>query len=276
MADETPQAPDGCDTNEAARAIADRLASLGTLVAGVAHEINNPITYVLGNLGDLERLAEAMREYVKASSGEPGDPLAAAAALAKIEQAGGLELLDELVGDVYEGALRIRDLVRDLLNLARPQAVETEPVNVHEILDSTLRMASRQISAVATLEVEYGATRLVVGDRARLAGAFLNLITNAVHACGSSRLDAPSLRVSTRDTGDGVEIDVADTGLGIGPEARERVFTPFYTTKAPGEGTGLGLHISRRIVEEHGGTLDFRDREGGGTIFSVRLPAQPE
>ena len=275
MADETGRAPDGDDENAAARAIADRLASLGTLVAGVAHEINNPITYVLGNLGDLERLTLAMREYVQAQSGQQGDKLAATAALSKIEQAGGLDLLDELFADVYEGAIRIRDLVRDLLNLSRPQTVAAEPVNVHEILDSTLRLASRQIAAVATLEVEYGATRLVPGDRARLGGAFLNLITNAVHACGSPGAQERRIYVHTRDSSDGVEIEFGDSGRGIGAEG-QRVFEPFYTTKTPGEGTGLGLYISRRTVEEHGGSLDFRDRDGGGTIFTVRLPAQAE
>jgi len=264
------------DANATAQAIADRLASLGTLVASVAHEVNNPITYVLGNLGELERLTGAMREAILSHRGDCDDPLAPAQAELKIQEAGGLELLDELFADVYEGAIRIRDLVRDLLSLSRPPERVTDSVNVHEILDSTLRLASRQIAQVATLEVAYGATRLVPGDRARLGGVFLNLIRNAVHACQPPDSEQQRIRVSTRDEGERVVIEVQDTGVGVPPEQRERVFDPFFTTKDAGEGTGLGLFISRRIVEEHGGSLSFRDAAEPGTIFAVELPAQSD
>ncbi len=271
---EEPTSPSLDDASATAQAIADRLASLGTLVASVAHEVNNPITYVLGNLGELERLTAAMREAILSHRGDCRDPLASAQAELKIQQAGGLELLDELFADVCEGAMRIRDLVRDLLSLSRPPERVTDPVNVHEILDSTLRLASRQIAQVATLEVAYGATRLVPGDRARLGGVFLNLIRNAVHACQPPDPEQQRICVSTRDEGERVVIEVRDSGVGIPPEQRERVFEPFFTTKDPGEGTGLGLFISRRIVEEHRGSLGFRDAGERGTIFAVELPAQ--
>ena len=271
-----PTVPPLDQASATAQAIADRLASLGTLVASVAHEVNNPITYVLGNLGELERLTAAMREAILSHRGDCKDPLAPARAELKIQQAGGLELLDELFADVYEGAIRIRDLVRDLLSLSRPPERVTEPVNVHEILDSTLRLASRQIAQVATLEVDYGATRLVPGDRARLGGVFLNLIRNAVHACQPPDPERHKIRVSTRDEAGSVVIELLDTGVGIPPEQGERIFDPFFTTKDPGEGTGLGLFISRRIVQEHGGTLGFRDAGERGTIFAVELPAQSD
>ena len=265
--------PDLPENVAAAQAIADRLASLGTLVASVAHEVNNPITYVLGNLGELERLTAAMREAIVSYRQETRDPVASLRAEAKIEQAGGLELADELFADVYEGALRIRDLVRDLLNLSRPPERASEALNVHEVLASTLRLASRQISPVAELQVDYAATRWIRADRAQLGGVFLNLLTNAVHACDPPRPGLHRVHVQTRDDGvDSVVIEVSDSGVGIPEERRDDVFLPFFTTKAPGEGNGLGLFISRRIVEEHGGTLDFRARESGGTIFTVRLP----
>ena len=103
----------------------------------------------------------------------------------------------------------------------------------------------------------------------------LNLISNAIHACAASDVDLPILMIRTGDVEDGVVLEVEDMGVGIDDEAREHVFTPFFTTKPPGDGTGLGLFISRRIVEELGGTIDFRDRPGGGTIFRVRLPSAP-
>ena len=265
---------DDTDPNTAAELMADRLASLGTLVASVAHEVNNPIAYVLGSLGELERLTGAMREALLGYRGETGDAAAAADAEAKIEEAGGLEMLDELFSDSYEGALRIRDLVRDLLSLARPPERASALVNVHEILDSTLRLANRQIAPVATLDVRYQARQWIFGDRAQLGGMFLNLITNAVQACRPPDPDRHRIEVRTRDRPREVEIEFADTGVGIPTDQRKRVFSEFFTTKEPGQGTGLGLFISRRIVHEHGGWIGFRDRQGGGTIFTVRLPGQ--
>ncbi len=273
-----PQAPPraGEDPSAAAHAIADRLASLGTLVASVAHEVNNPITYVLGNLGELERLSGAIREAIASYRAHVGQASPAiAAAEAKIEQAGGLALLDELFADTYEGAIRIRDLVRDLLNLSRPTE-HTTTLNVHEILDSTLRLASRQIAPVATLEVDYRATQWIYGDRAQLGGLFLNLITNAVQACEPPDPERQRIAVLTRDADTGVEVEFHDTGVGIPEDARDRLFSAFFTTKAPGEGTGLGLYISQQVVQQHGGSLDFRCAEGGGTIFRVHLPGQSD
>ena len=254
--------------------VADRLASLGMLVASVAHEVNNPITYVLGNLGELERLAGAMREAIAGYRREAGaaDPRIGSAE-AKIEQAGGLELLDELFADTYEGAFRIRDLVRELLNLSQPNE-RAALLNVHEILDSTLRLAHRQITPVATLERDYRATQWVYGDRAQLGGVFLNLITNAVQACDPPEPQSHRIQVCTRDSPHGVEVQFRDTGGGVPTEDRDELFSPFFTTKEPGKGTGLGLYISQKIVRQHGGSIDFRCLETGGTIFSVHLPGQ--
>lgn len=249
----------------------DRLASLGTLVASVAHEVNNPITYVLGNLGELERLAHAMRESIEAYRSAVQERPACDA---KIEQLGGLELIDELFADTLEGALRIRDLVRDLLTLSRPAERHTDLINVHEVLDSSLRLANRQIAAAAALEREYTATNWVQGDRAQLGGVFLNLVTNAVDACQPPDAELHRIRILTRNADEGVEIEIWDTGVGVLPEHRDRIFAKFFTTK--GMGTGLGLYISRRIVHDQGGQLDFRSAPGGGTIFSVRLQGQGE
>ncbi len=251
--------------------IADRLASLGTLVAGVAHEINNPITYVLGNLGDLERLAGAMREAILAYRGD-ATPDVIESAETKIFQAGGLEVLDEILSDAQEGAVQIRDLVRDLLQLSRASPQSSTPVNVHEILDSSLRLVAKQLATQADLVRDYRATREVEADRAKLAQVFMNLITNAMHACVPPDPTRHTIIVRTQDTDHGIELEVQDSGEGIPDEIQHRVFTPFFTTKELGEGTGLGLYISRKIVEQHSGSISFRCPPSGGTIFCVRLP----
>jgi len=257
--------------------ITHRLASLGTLLAGVAHEINNPIAYVLGNLADLDRLVAAMREaivsyrtYLEAHGGEQAAELIRHAE-SKIAQAGGLEVLDEILADSQEGAVRIRDLVRDLLEVSRGSERSSAPVDVHEILDSSLRLVSKQLSARAALYRDYQGTCSVVGDRAKLAQVFLNLLTNAIHACDPPDPGSHRVFVRTRDTPEGLEVQIEDTGTGIDPAIQDRIFTPFFTTKDVGDGTGLGLYISRRIVEEHGGEISFRCDGARGTLFIVRL-----
>lgn len=256
---------------------ADHLARLGTLVAGVAHEINNPIAYVMGNLSDLRRLGSSMREALLAYRGFVADAVAGGAAEAerieaKLEEAGGLDLLEELVADALEGADRIRGLVRDLLELSRDSGHTTAPVDVHRILDSTLRLVGRDLSGAVLVERDFGASRLVDGDHARLGQVFLNLLTNAIDACQPPDPARHRVRVRSRDCGSGVCIEIEDTGRGIPGEIETALFTPFFTTKESGKGTGLGLFLSRRIVEAHGGSIDFRGAPQGGTIFSVWLP----
>jgi two-component system, NtrC family, sensor kinase len=259
--------------------LADRLAGLGTLVAGVAHEINNPITYVVGNLGELEGVLAAARDALERYRAELErlDPESGAtlaeACERKLSEAGGFELADEVLDDALEGARRIRDLVRDLLSLSRGSPSRA-PIQVHELLDFTLRMVRGQLARCAALRRDFRATRRVDGDRARLGQVFLNIVDNAIQAFPDPDPERHWLEVRTRDTERGLEIEFESNGAPIPAEVRPHIFAPFFTTKGPDDGTGLGLYISRRIAEDHGGTLEFESPESGGTLFRLRLPGE--
>ena len=251
------------------------------LVAGVAHEINNPITYVLADLAELERSFEALSDALERYRGElrvrAGDGAESRIAdiEAKLEERGGLELARELLDESTEGARRIRDLVRDLLSLARAGDRRGGlPLAVGDVLEDTLRLVARSLAGRAELVRDFQATRLVEGDRARLGQVFLNLVANAIDACATAPERPHRLVVRTRDTDGGVAIEVEDSGDGIPAELLGRVFAPFFTTKPAGSGTGLGLYLSRRIIAAHGGTLGLAPAPSGGTIARVVLPAK--
>jgi signal transduction histidine kinase len=251
------------------------------LVAGVAHEINNPITYVLADLAELERSFEAMsdalssyRAELRALRGE-GAESRIADVESKLEARGGLELARELIDETSEGARRIRDLVRDLLSLARASDRRgAVPLRIGDVLEETLRLVARTLAGLGELVRDFQATLEVEGDRARLGQVFLNLIANAIDACATAPERAHRLVVRTRDSAEGVTIEVEDSGDGIPAELLARVFAPFFTTKPAGSGTGLGLYLSRRIIAAHGGTLGLAPAPSGGTIARVTLPAK--
>lgn len=256
-------------------------AELATLVAGMAHEINNPISYVLGNLSELAAVTAAMHETLAAYRAElrarAGDSAQARIGdlEAKLRDLGGLEVAEELVADASEGARRIRDLVRDLLSVSRSSHLVSTPLRIDEVLEQTLRLVARPLASRAELVRDFAATRMVPGDPARLGQVFLNLFTNALDACAALPGRAHRICVRTRDLPRAVRIEVDDSGAGIEPTERGRVFAPFVTTKPPGQGTGLGLYVSRRIVSAHRGEIGFESLPDGGTRFWVELPALP-
>ncbi len=250
------------------------------LVAGVAHEINNPITYVLANLADLERSCSAVGEALAGYRAELRALAGARAETriadleAKLDECGGLALATELLADATEGAQRIRDLVRDLLALSRAGERTRAPVAIAEVLEQTLRLVSRSLSSRAVLERDFRATREVDGDRARLGQVFLNLLQNAIDACDSAKGGVHRICVRTRDSARGLCVEIEDSGPGVPESLARKIFAPFFTTKAPGDGTGLGLYISRQIVAEHGGSLELAHAPSGGALFRVELPAR--
>ena len=237
---------------EAQLMISDRMASVGTLAAGVAHEINNPLAAVTVNIDLALRVVEALAP-------ERGRDRFH-------------DLRDEL-RDARDSAERIRMIVRDLSLFSRAEEADrVEPVDLRRVLESTLRMAWNEIRHRARLVKDYGATPHVLGNESRLGQVFLNLLVNAAQAIPEGDAEHNEIRVVTSVDPDGmVRVDVRDTGSGIPRERLGRLFTPFYTTKPAGVGTGLGLSICHRIVTGLGGEVSVESQVGKGTTFSVRL-----
>ena len=243
--------------------LADRLATVGTLAVGVAHEINNPLSWVMGNLG---LLADEFDRQIALREQEPIDPTAVVRSRARVR---------ELLGRAQEGTERVRRIVRDLGRFARSDEGGDGTTDIHALLDSTLEIADVQIRHRARLVRDFQAKQRARGSEARLGQVFLNLLVNAAQAIVPGSTRDNQIRVATRDViderGERVEIIISDTGAGIPEKIRARIFDPFFTTKPVGEGTGIGLAISHSIVSAVGGQMDVESVEGKGTTFRVTL-----
>jgi PAS domain S-box-containing protein len=231
-------------------ALSERMASVGTLAAGVGHEINNPLTYIVLNLELLARDLEAI-----------ADPARRLRALDRLDQA-------------RYGAERVRTIVRDLQDLTRRSLQPTRLLDINALLERTLQIAAHQVLHRARLERVLGAVPPVRGEEGRVVQLFLNLIVNAAQAIPDGTASQHWIRIASGTTPDGrALVEVADSGPGIPAEAIGRIFEPFFTTKEVGEGTGLGLAICRGIIEDLDGEIDVASTPGRGTTFRVVLPA---
>ncbi len=239
-------------------ATTDRLVSMGVLAAGVAHEINNPLTALVSSLDFLD---------------EQMDTLLAGAAPEVRED------LHDLLLTSKEATFRIRDIVRDLRLFTRPNEERKSHVDLRETLESTARLARIEIRHRARLVKDFKPVPLVFGNEARLGQVFLNLVMNAAQAIEEGDVGRNEILLSTATDEEGrAVVEVRDTGRGIPSAVLPHIFEPFFTTKPVGVGTGLGLSISRRIVQAVGGTLEATSEPGRGAVFRVTLPpadAQP-
>ena len=226
----------------------DRLAALGRLAGGVAHEINNPLAYVVLNLELATRKLAAL---------EPS------AAVLSIRAA---------VDESRDGTERVRRIVRGLGAFSRGDDEPVSAVDVHHAMDSALKITENGIRHKARLTTSYAAARAVRANESRLVQVFVNLLVNASDAIAQGSVDTDEIRVETSLAPEGVVVTVSDTGEGIPPAARRRLFDPFFTTKPIGKGTGLGLSVCHSIVTAFGGTIAAVDRPGRGATFRVTLP----
>lgn len=243
--------------------ISERMASVGTLAAGVAHEINNPLSVVAGNLQILKQDFESV---IRALGALPGTETVVAAASSSFQEA---------VADAEEATERVRLLTRDLRVFSHPDEVKREAVDVHKVLDSAIRMARNELRPRATIVRRFGDVPKVLANEARLGQVFLNLLVNAAHAIPEGRREDQAITLVTGRQDDMITVDVVDTGVGIPPEVLPRIFDIFFTTKPVGVGTGMGLAICHRILTSLGGWIEVQSRVGEGTTFRVGLKRAP-
>ncbi|QRK10840.1 HAMP domain-containing protein [Archangium violaceum] len=230
---------------------ADRLASVGRLAAGVGHEINNPLAYILSNL-----------RYVQQELGDASGPPSEEARQ---------EMLAAL-SEASEGADRVRLIVQDLKALSRPDDVALGPVDLAAVVRGSAKMARHELRDRANLVEDCGGVPPVKANAARLGQVFLNLFINAAHAIAPGRVDENEIRVLARVSAPGkVTVEVRDTGSGIPPEHLRRIFDPFFTTKPIGVGTGLGLSVCHQIITSLGGDIRVESEKGRGTSFFITL-----
>jgi signal transduction histidine kinase len=232
----------------------EKMRSLGQLVAGVAHELNNPIGFVHANLQLLE-------DYVERLMRPDSDA----------RRARTRDAIEKLLARSQEGAQRVKQIVQDLRTFSRTDQAELTQVSLNEAIQRTLTLIEPRTKNGITVERDFGELPEVRCYAGQLNQVFMNLLMNACDA-----LDGRGkISVRTRPSEDGVVLEFADDGPGMSPEVRSRVFEPFFTTKPVGKGTGLGLSISHGIVERHGGTMTVESEPGHGARFTIRLPLAP-
>jgi len=262
----------------------EKMASIGQLAAGVAHEINNPIGFVRSNMGSLERYFEQLLrllEYIeRAPEATAGLGAAGAGWVAELEalrrevDLGFLkEDIPALLAESREGIERVRRIVQDLKDFSRADSQqEWERVDLRAGIESTLNIVHNELKYRATVTKEYGEMPPVECIPSQLNQVFLNLLVNAAQAIPDGRHGSIAIRCGS--AGKEAWVEVADDGTGIPEETLKKIFDPFFTTKPVGKGTGLGLSLSYGIVEKHGGHIEVASTPGVGTTFRVILPVE--
>jgi signal transduction histidine kinase len=260
---------------------AERLAAVGELSAGVAHEVNNPLNFALNSLTTLRTYVDDLRNVAqRIGELDPSDPSKLVSQLEDLErdksELGFDELADalsELVAIVNEGLNRTSHLVSDLRDFAAPHRGENRPIDVRPGLRSTVHLLGhkcREARAEVTMAIDQEVPT-VMGDAGALNQVFLNILKNAAEAIEG---EGGAIHVAASGEDAQVVVRIRDTGPGMEAAVKERLFEPFFSTKGAGKGTGLGLSMSRRIVEQHGGTIEIESQPGEGTCVTVRLPAE--
>jgi signal transduction histidine kinase len=246
----------------------EKLASLGELAAGVAHEINNPVGYVSSNLTTLQKY---LAVYEKVLDAPETDSEEMAALKKKINYAFIREDLQNLVKETQEGVGRVKAIIQDLKDYARTNAATHYVASDIQVgLKSTLNIARNQLKNRADVRLALGNLPLVECAPSQIDQVFLNLIVNAAQAMPAGKMGLIDIR--TDCDAQEVWIEVQDNGPGIPPEVMKKIFDPFFTTKDPGTGTGLGLSVSQNIIQQHGGKLEVNSTVGVGTTFKITLP----
>ncbi len=226
----------------------EKMSSLGQLVAGVAHELNNPIGYIYANMVELKKTIERLEQSGEINATE----------------------IDTIIAESMEGSQRVKEIVESLRRFSRLDEEHYQPTDIHAGIDSTLGLMRKEFNDQIRVIKDYGKLPMVHCQPGQINQVFMNILLNAVQAIEGRG----TITIRTTTETDKVAIDIMDTGTGISKEKCDHIFEPFYTTKPVGQGTGLGLSISYGIITNHGGTLKVKSKPGDGTTFTIRLPIQ--
>jgi two-component system, NtrC family, sensor kinase len=254
----------------------EKLASIGQLAAGVAHEINNPLGFLSSNQSTIHGFLKSMRGAWEEAAASDGERLAGIAARYDLDYV--LGEVESVLSESDEGFRRIIDIVQSLKSFARVEKSQVlSSYNLNEGVKSTLVVARNEIKYVADVELDLGEIPPIMALGGEINQVFLNILVNAAQAIESQKREGKgSIRIVTARSGDRVVVTIADDGPGIPLENRLKIFDPFFTTKEPGKGTGLGLALSYDIVaRKHGGVLILEDSPLGGALFRIELPISP-
>ena len=261
----------------------EKLASIGQLAAGVAHEINNPVGYVTSNLGTISEYAETMKsalELYTELDGLPCDQVEKREVLRDqirtIRQEEDLEFIlqdvENVMTESMEGVHRVAEIVQNLKSFAREDSAQKSLHDVNEGIEAMIKVVWNELKYRCRVETDLGDIPFVEGHGGQINQVVMNMLVNAAQAMPE---EGGELKVTTRCRDDRVEIAVADNGCGMSEETMGRIFDPFFTTKGVGQGTGLGLSISHGIIQDHQGWIEVESEPGQGTTFRVFLPAAP-
>jgi two-component system, NtrC family, sensor kinase len=266
---------------------AEKMSALGQMVAGIAHEINTPLAYVKGTLEVLNEQITPVKDLAKGSFDFTQTMLnpnrdnkianaqfGAVSALSKeVQEHQIMSEMDTLLKDGLHGIEQISEIVQNLKNFSRLDRAKVSEFSVEEGLESTLLLAKNLLKNKMTIEREFGQVGKIKCSPSQINQVFLNIITNAVHAMPDDRAEAGVLTLRTAmENKDTVRVEIADNGVGIPADVLPKIFDPFFTTKEIGKGTGMGLSISFKIIQEHGGKIVVNTEPGMGTVFSILLP----
>jgi PAS domain S-box-containing protein len=260
----------------------EKLAGIGQLAAGVAHEINNPVGYIMSNLGTMSDYAQTLRHFLNLygqleAALELGDAEAVTGLREEIAQLKKEDDIDfilddmgELLAESIEGTEKVRDIVQNLKSFAHVDEARKDVADLNQCIESTLKVVWNELKYKCTVVKNYGELPCVTCNPGELNQVFMNLLVNASHAIA----ERGEITITTSATDKDVVISISDTGSGIDPRYMPKLFEPFFTTKGIGKGTGLGLSISHGIIQKHHGTITVESELGKGSTFTITIPQE--
>ena len=259
----------------------EKMAAVGQLAAGIAHEINNPVGFISSNLGSLNEYLEAIQQVLSkqaecielmSKAGSSGEEATRELEQLKkqVDLAFILSDIDQLMADSIEGAHRLKCIVADLSDFSHIDGPELVKEDINQLLDKTINFAWNELKYKADVKKEFGDIPSVLCNGGKLGQAFLNLLINAAQAIESTGVI--TVRTGKDTDSASVWITIEDTGPGVPEHIVNKIFDPFFTTKDVGKGTGLGLHMVQNVIDSHGGIIAVSSEVGKGTVFRLTLP----